>query len=51
MNSPNEGFGLGVLEKQTNLSNPDEKPYRQPQTPNKAKVSKGIYSSPKPVTS
>lgn len=38
-------------EKQINLRDPDKKPHRQPHTPNKAKVSKGKYSNPKPVAS
>lgn len=51
MKSPNEGFRLGVLKRETNLRESDKKPHRQPHTPHKAKVSKGKYSNPKPVTS
>lgn len=51
MKSTNEDFSLCRLKRETNLRKPDTKPHRQPHTPNKAKVSKGKYSNPKPVTS
>lgn len=54
MKSPNEGFSLGVLKRETNKSEharPETtQQHRQPHIPNKAKVSKGKYSNSKPVT-
>jgi hypothetical protein len=51
MESPNKGFSLGVVNRETNKSEKARPEVTKPHTPSKAKVSKGKYSNSKPGTS